>query len=122
LRDQASYEQHQALEFWALPKNKSACVFLNEKGKTSWTILSVGLCSVYQHRPTACRGFQVTSDPYLCSKEATNKPTSEGFDRKFSIETEIIASAAIGLEGSQYKTLPRFLLEQLEKEQQQAKE
>lgn len=66
LREQARYEPHQALDFWSLPKEKSACVFLDNEG----------LCSVYQQRPASCRGFQVTSHPSFCSKELSTKPGS----------------------------------------------
>jgi len=65
LEDQAKYGMEQELDFWMLPKEKSKCVFLSDKGE----------CSIYEIRPLECRLNTVTSNPYNCTKEATKEGT-----------------------------------------------
>jgi len=97
------FEAHQALDFWALPKAESACVFLNQNGD----------CDVYEDRPAACRTFAVTSEPHLCSKEASK--SGDGMvDRTFSLGAEAWSSAAINLPGVAHDPLPLLLLKALE--------
>lgn len=57
LKEQAKYDTATIFDFWRLPKEQSACVFLKDD-----------LCSVYAKRPAGCRTLQVTSDPQKCSK------------------------------------------------------
>lgn len=47
-------------------------------------------CTVYEHRPTACRKYLVITDPDLCD---TAKHPGALVGRLFSIEAEIMASA-----------------------------
>uniref|UniRef100_A0A6B2L7B7 YkgJ family cysteine cluster protein n=1 Tax=Arcella intermedia TaxID=1963864 RepID=A0A6B2L7B7_9EUKA len=100
LKAQSLYGEENVDEFWALPTEKSSCVFL--KG---------GLCSVYEDRPSPCRTFQVSSHPSQCAK---NGPGI--IDKVISVGSEIISSASIGMPNQKSGPLPRMVLEELEKQ------
>jgi Fe-S-cluster containining protein len=97
LKQQAQYNEGQIDQFWKLPKDKSACVFLNLDG----------LCSIYKDRPSSCRNFMVTSNPSQCSK------TSSLVDKYVSISGEVIASAALGMPNQIYEPMPISLLKEM---------
>lgn len=67
-------------EFMRLPDEDRRCAFLADN-----------LCTVYEHRPSACRKHHVISDPDLC--DTTAHPGGEVI-RLVSLEAEVIASAA----------------------------
>ncbi len=69
------------------PMAQRACVFLGTDGA----------CTVYDHRPNACRKLLVVTDPALCNPEH-RKPDSVG--RWFSWEAELMESAALEVFGA----------------------
>jgi len=72
-----------------------ACVFLGDDGR----------CKVYEVRPNACRKLLVLTDPSLC--DADRHPP-DSVERWFSLEAEILESAALEVYGA--ALLPRSLL------------
>ena len=86
-------------DWWRLPMEENGCVFLDRH---------TGKCRVYEHRPTACRKYFVTSDPHWCG-------TREGNQRVSVINmypVEIVASAALNCD-HQAGPLPRLLAQAL---------
>lgn len=69
------------------PAADKACAFLGGDGA----------CTVYEHRPNACRKLLVLTDPVLCDAEHS-KPDSVG--RWFSWEAELMESAALEVFGA----------------------
>jgi Fe-S-cluster containining protein len=69
-------------EFLKIPYAKRKCVFLNEEGA----------CSVYEHRPIACRKLIVVSNSEDCDTE--NK-SGERVARLASVEAESISVAVL---------------------------
>jgi len=98
LKEQSKYNEGQIDEFWLLPKEKSACVFLT----------SNGLCSVYKDRPNSCRNLMVTSEPSFCSKESQNN-----VEKFVSVNGEIMASAVLSLPNQVYEPMPILLLKEM---------
>jgi Fe-S-cluster containining protein len=70
------------VEFKALPVKDRRCVFLN----------SFASCSIYDHRPMACRKVLVVSDPLDCDTE--NRPGAQ-VGQLVDVEAEVMASAAM---------------------------
>jgi Fe-S-cluster containining protein len=72
------------------------CVFLN----------GMGFCTIYKHRPAACRKLLIITDPELCNLKTINK-----VGRFVDWHIEVIASAI--LNGSESGPMPEMLLEEL---------
>lgn len=100
LKEQAKYDTATIFDFWRLPKEQSACVFLKDD-----------LCSVYAKRPAGCRTLQVTSDPQKCSK---SESLHQEINKKIVVPAEIIASAALALPKTEYEPMPILLLKKYE--------
>ena len=81
--------------------NDRACIFLGDDGA----------CKVYEFRPNACRKLLVVTDPALC--DAQRHPPDR-VERWFSLEAEILESAALEVFGA--ALMPRSLLAVLNKE------
>jgi hypothetical protein len=82
------------------PAADRACVFLGDDGA----------CEVYEFRPNACRKLLVVTDPALCDADK-HSPSSVG--RWFSLEAEILESAALEVFGA--ALMPRLLLAELKR-------
>lgn len=72
------------------------CVFLNDREE----------CSVYEHRPAACRKYLVTSDPKNCN---TIKFPGRQVTMLAPVDGEAIVSAMLGI--LDWGSMPRMLLE-----------
>ena len=70
-----------AAELWVLPRAESRCVFLGDDDG----------CKIYNHRPSSCRNYMVSSDPKICEKD----PKGGEFHLKmlFDLQPELIAAA-----------------------------
>lgn len=90
------------LDDWdALPHEIRACGFLADDGA----------CSVYEHRPTACRKHFVRSSPADCDLRGKAKQVA----MVVSPEAEVIASAALGVFG--FGQMARMLLDAAQDEE-----
>jgi Fe-S-cluster containining protein len=122
LKEQAKYDAGTIFDFWRLPKEKSACVFLKDD-----------LCTVYAKRPSGCRTLQVTSDPAKCGKDQSIHegvwqfsarwrfldafsfiPNFVEINKKIVVSAEVIASAALALPKTEYEPMPILLLKKYE--------
>ena len=74
-------------DFLKIPYAKRKCVFLDQKGA----------CSVYEHRPIACRKLIVVSDSTDCDTE--NKWGNQ-VERLASVEAESISAAVLNIRES----------------------
>jgi hypothetical protein len=72
-------------EWNALSREDRTCVFLRDER-----------CSIYEHRPSACRKYAVVSPPELCD---TDLHPGHRVDMVVSAEAEIITSAAMTVWG-----------------------
>lgn len=90
----------QAAGFHNLPPAERACVFLKE-----------GACSVYEHRPGACRKLVVVTDPDLCD---TIKHPGGKVGGLASGEAEVLWSVLMTRDKG--GSMPAMLLEQLAKQ------
>lgn len=101
--DEARLERQSqyAIDTWRQqPAADTACVFLGDDGA----------CKVYEFRPNACRKLLVVTDPALCDADK-HSPSSVG--RWFSLEAEILESAALEVFGA--ALMPRLLLAELKR-------
>lgn len=88
-RDRLSMQLNWGIgDYGGQSKENSACVLLSPDG----------LCTVYEHRPAACRKHFVTSDPDLCAKTGN-------VDISIGLRAEIIASAALNVCGGGSQSL-----------------
>lgn len=76
----------------------SKCVFLKDNE-----------CSVYEHRPTACRKFFVISDPAKCGGKSGNEILA-----LIGLNIELAAAGAMDIDHSRVGDLPDVLLKRLE--------
>jgi len=74
-------------DFLKIPYAKRKCVFLDKEGA----------CSVYEHRPIACRKLIVVSDSKGCD---TENNWGGQVKRLVSVEAESISAAALNARGS----------------------
>lgn len=79
-------------------KSIAKCVFLKNNE-----------CSVYEHRPTACRKFFVVSDPSKCGGKSGNEIMA-----LVGLNVELAASGAMDIDHSRVGDLPDVLLKRLE--------
>lgn len=73
---------HNATTWRYMPRADQRCVFLSPDNE----------CRVYEHRPNACRKYQVVTDPELCD---TDKHPGHTVGILCSGVAEIVASAAL---------------------------
>jgi len=72
--------------WWMSPDNMSKCVFLGKDNQ----------CVVYNQRPSSCRLFMSTSEPFRCSKEHSRKGGT--MERHIDINGEIVSSASSNIQ------------------------
>jgi uncharacterized protein len=89
-------QREQGLATWSRqsPADRR-CVFLNDREE----------CSVYEHRPSACRKYMVASDPKRCN---TAKHPGGEVAIVAPIEGEAVVSAMLGI--LDWGSMPRMLL------------
>jgi len=80
LEEQAAFNGDED-DWWRLPKEKNACIFLDENKN----------CKVYENRPLACRKYFVVSPPEVCGQVSMTGRVSV---KVFAIpDAEVIYSA-----------------------------
>jgi len=104
LERQSAYSLRNELEFWIKPYGETKCVFLGAKGE----------CQIYSNRPATCRLHKVTSDPYQCSKDATQLGKDET-EKIITINGEILLSAMADINQGSVSSIPQAILSQLKK-------
>lgn len=97
LRRQAGFKGS-ADQWFDQDKSVAKCVFLKD-----------GECSVYEHRPTACRKFFVISEPEKCGGKSGNEVLA-----LIGLNIELAASGAMDIDHSRVGDLPDVLLKRLE--------
>jgi len=100
LKGQANFKGTSA-QWFDRGKDKARCVFLKDNE-----------CSVYEHRPAACRKFYVISDPEKCGGRSGREILV-----KVSLNVEMAASGAMDIDHKRVGDLPDQLLKRLEKEE-----
>jgi Fe-S-cluster containining protein len=80
-------KQFATKDYGTLPLKERKCIFLDDMDS----------CSIYEHRPSACRKLVVVNDPALCD---TEKNKGAEVKRLVSLEAEVVTSASLNFRES----------------------